>query len=310
MHLNMKFFRKMMIKNALLKMAVLCMSCVPALTLDYSLFIQVPESPLADHSLQVGADKSLALWADQEHEESFDLLQKIASFWKESGIAKDYLVYGKHTPDSSSFHWEIVPHYKSSSFFGDLSQQISVLWNITFGGQPLEFAAREEKSQIIETVLKQRALKEEKNTGLESDAFCKVDVIEKQWVLKGKQVDVLYNYAPIGFGGERLHFLIIPKEHKERFEDLTTEEYVEISQFATKLIQKYSDKDAYLFHKAGKPAGQTVPHFHMHLVFTSNKVQDMMGKLTVFKNMFLGSSPMKGSELENRVQELRLHLSQ
>ena len=52
-------------------------------------------------------------------------------------------------------------------------------------------------------------------------------------------------------------------------------------------------EDIYLFHKTGIDAGQTVPHWHMHLIVTANKTQGFFGKLTVLKNMLFGSSPMK-----------------
>ncbi len=275
--------------------------------IEASCFVQVPEHPIANDSLQVGSERPLLEWTDSDHESSFEYLQKIVSFWQENQIADDYLVYGKHTKESSSFHWEIVPHYKDSLFW-DFQQQLSVLWNISFGSGALPPEVMEEKAKVIDRLFEQTILNPQDRGVQGEDPFCKDEVIEKQWVLKGDRVTVLFNYAPIGFGGERLHFLIIPKAHKERFEDLSSQEYVEISQFAARLIQKYSDKDAYLFHKSGRAAGQTVPHFHMHLVFTGSKVQDIFGKLTVFKNMLLGSSPMSAVELRTRVEELRLEL--
>jgi diadenosine tetraphosphate (Ap4A) HIT family hydrolase len=275
-------------------------------TLYASCFVQVPQCPIENNSLQVGAELPLPKWTDKEHESSFEWLQKIVSFWKDR-IADDYLVYGKHTKESSSFHWEIIPHYRAS-LFGDFGQQLSVLWNISFGSGSLPYEVMEEKAKVIDRLFEQTVCHSEDLPHRGEDPFCKEEVIEKQWVLKGNKSTVLFNYAPIGFGGERLHFLIISKEHKQKFEDLSSQEYLEISQFASRLIQKYSDKDAYLFHKTGRAAGQTVPHFHMHLVFTSNRVQDVFGKLTVFKKMLLGSSPMSDGELRTRVEELRIEL--
>lgn len=277
-------------------------------TVDASCFVQVPECPIENNALQVGAELPFPDWTDKEHESSFEWLQKIVSFWKEKRIAEDYLVYGKHSKESSCFHWEIIPHYKSS-LLGDFGQQLSVLWNISFGSGALPSEVMEEKAKVIDLLFNQTFSHSQDSPIREEDPFCKYEVREKQWVLKGNKSTVLFNYAPIGLGGERLHFLIIPNAHKQRFEDLSSQEYIEISQFATRLVQKYLDKDAYLFHKAGRAAGQTVPHFHMHLVFTSNKVQDVFGKLTVFKNMLLGSSPMSDGELRTKVEALREELN-
>ena len=146
-----------------------------------------------------------------------------------------------------------------------------------------------------------------------NDAFCNPKVLDKQRVFEGKEINVLYNYAPIGLGEEKLHFLIVPKEHHPNFSDLTKSEYLESMQLSQKLIKFYQGKGfhtAYLFDKTGAEAGQTVPHWHEHVVFTATKTQELFGKWTVLKNMVLGSSPLPPKELQNRVQSLKKELAE
>jgi hypothetical protein len=61
----------------------------------------------------------------------------------------------------------------------------------------------------------------------------------------------------------------------------------------------------YFFHKTGFDAWQSVNHFHQHLVLTPNKTQDMLGKLTVLKNMLFGSKAMNDKDLYKKVSSLR-----
>ncbi len=247
------------------------------------------------------------------------MLQKTVAIWKEKGIADQYLVYGKEQPGTGvPFNWEAVPYYKPRTIIGRIWQQLSVLYRITFGGATASLTQRQKQIKEYKTSFEdsseliQKQIKKVDDTIVGHDAFCKDEVIDKQSVLKGRTVNVLYNYAPIGFGGERLHFLIVPKKHRTRFSDLAEEEYLE----ATKLTQALSKhfyktrsiQNGHIFHKTGEDAGQTVPHWHMNMILTANKAQGFFGKLTVLKNMLFGSSPMKDAALKEKVQSLRSEL--
>lgn len=129
-------------------------------------------------------------------------------------------------------------------------------------------------------------------------------------VFEGKKINVLYNYAPLVGGKEKLHFLIVPKQHRPKFSDLTEAEYLEAMVIAQKLISFYKDKGyhtAYLFDKSGREAGQTVPHWHEHLVFPST--QAFLVMLSVLKNILIGPSCIPQDELQIRVQSLKKELS-
>jgi diadenosine tetraphosphate (Ap4A) HIT family hydrolase len=146
-----------------------------------------------------------------------------------------------------------------------------------------------------------------------NDAFCDQKVIDKQLVFEGKEINILYNYAPIVLGEGKLHFLIVPKQHRSKFTDLTETEYLDVMQLSQKLVGFYKGKGyhtAYLFDKTGIEAGQTVPHWHEHVVFTATKTQEFFGKLTVLKNMLFGSSPLPSKELQIRVLLLKEDLNE
>ena len=65
---------------------------------------------------------------------------------------------------------------------------------------------------------------------------------------------------------------------------------------------------AYQYHKTGKLAGQTVAHWHEHLVFVLPSY-DLWGKLTVFFRMIVPPTPLSKEELETRVKRLQNELS-
>lgn len=97
-------------------------------------------------------------------------------------------------------------------------------------------------------------------------AFCDPEVLQRQTFYQDGLVLALYTHKPILSG----HCLIIPKRHVERFENLSKEEELQISEVIKKVNQaamKVFGTSAYLLHqKNGYEVGQTVPHVHFHYV--------------------------------------------
>lgn len=282
---------------------------------DQTILTVVPSEQLLNQSLHlVAPKKQFREWSAQDHSDSYQFMQRIAQVWKNSHFTDQYLIYSK--VDSNPFKWEMVPYQKCYTFIGRAFQQLQVLWRTVFGGIEISEKERQDQVKKYESLLSKSAETRE-SLGMSSkgsDAFCKEDTIERQWVITGKKVNVLFNYAPIGFGGERLHFLVIPKQHREAFTDVTQEEYCESLELTGKLIDHFTEtrktvKNVYLLNKTGIDAGQTVKHWHLHVIFSSNTAQDFWGRITVIKNILLGSSPMKGDELAKKVGELREELA-
>lgn len=271
----------------------------------------VPEKQLLDQSVQiVQPDKRFSEWSGQNHADSYVQMQRVAQAWKNSHLTDQFLIYGKS--DANPFHWEIVPYQKCRTFIGRIVQQIQVLWRTVFGGTTVSKKSRQKYEALFNNLPEFR--EPTKASHISNDSFCKKETIERQWVLTGEKVNVLFNYAPIGFGGERLHFLVVPKEHREAFTDVTKEEYCESLELTTKLVNHFTNhrknvKNVYLLNKTGVDAGQTVKHWHLHVIFSTTASQDFWGKMTVFKNILFGSSPMKPSDLAKTVAALRADLA-
>jgi diadenosine tetraphosphate (Ap4A) HIT family hydrolase len=277
--------------------------------------IVVPMQPLALGSVQIiprGELENFYEWDGLKKSETYELIQKIVAIWQKKKIIS-YMIYARESHDSS-FKWEIVPYSSEGEKFW---KQLKVLWNITFGGLKLSKDDRQniaedfqKESEIFSKPVEKAAEPAEEAT-FQKDAFCNSEIIERQKILEGKEVNVLYNYAPMVLNKDKLDFLITPKKHRFRFSDLTKEEYLEVMQFSQKLCRFYKDKGyetAFIFDKTGSQAGQTIPHFHEHLVFTASKTQEIFGKLQVLKNMLFGSSPLSEVELQERVGVLKNEL--
>jgi len=282
---------------------------------DLSVLAVVPPRQLLDGSLQIKApNKKFMDWSAQAHADSYLFMQRVAKAWNRSHLTDQYLIYGK--VDSNPFNWEIVPYQKCYTFIGRAFQQLQVLWRTFFGG--IAVSEKESKKQVrnYEVLLKGSPQKAEalRAAPKGNDAFCKADTIDRQWVITGKKVDVLFNYAPIGFSGERLHFLVVPKQHRETFTDVTKEEYSESLALTTKLVDHFTKKrktikNVYLMNKTGEDAGQSVKHWHLHVIFSTNTAQDFWGRITVIRNILFGSSPMKKEELAKKIRDLRKELA-
>ncbi|MBX9923832.1 MAG: HIT family protein [Rhabdochlamydiaceae bacterium] len=279
------------------------------------LFTAIPDKQILDKSLQISVPgQKFRDWSKQNHADSYVVMQRIAQAWKKSNITDQYLIYGK--ADSHSFHWDMIPYQKCHTSIGRIVQQLQVLWRSTFGG--IEVSENSLKNQLKEYQLllspSSEIIQSTENANKGNDSFCKDTTIERQWVVMGKRVHVLFNYAPIGFGGERLHFLVVPKNHREAFTDVTKEEYCESLAITSKIVDHFiktrkNIKDVYFLNKTGVDAGQTVKHWHLHVIFSSNSAQNFWGRITFLKNILLGSAPMKKDSLAKRVGELRKELA-
>lgn len=97
-------------------------------------------------------------------------------------------------------------------------------------------------------------------------AFCDPAVLDRQAFYQDDLVLALYTHKPILPG----HCLIIPKRHVERFEGLSKEEELQMSELIKKINQasmKVFGTSAYLLvQKNGYEVGQAVPHVHFHYI--------------------------------------------
>lgn len=135
-------------------------------------------------------------------------------------------------------------------------------------------------------------------------AFCDPVVLHRQTFYQDDLVLALYTHKPILAG----HCLIIPKRHVERFESLSKEEELQISEVIKKVNQaamKVFGTSAYLLlQKNGHEAGQTVPHVHFHYV--PRKTGDG-SKLKFILKMYLANvrGPISSVEMQEAVEKMK-----
>lgn len=289
---------------------------------DVSLDIPVKSFKKDAVEVTTVSQKSFMNWTPIDHQLFFHLLRKVTATWNEKNIGNQYLVYGKQDLVSGSpFSWQVMPYQKTNGIFSRMWQQIVVLWRIVFGG----FSASKEYIDRQLTTFKDQFTNfkiSNPSAGsadfadpvqLGNDAFCNPETIERQSVFEGRKVRILYNYAPIGLGGDRLHFLVIPKRHVSEFNQLSDDEFVEMMDLSQKLITHFkttrNSQEVHLMWKEGKDAGQTVAHPHLQMIFAAKKAERIWGQLTVLKNIVWGSSPMPAVELKRNVDSLRKELN-
>lgn len=265
----------------------------------------MPSCPLTKQAIGVQAEKKYFLdWDERELAESYDLMQKVVRLLAEEQNAPSYLIYGYESQESEKpFQFQIVPFNRTTSKIYAFYQQFQVLLATTNKEEdPLINDALISKYQKLQSDFCDKQLSFENVVG--DDVFCNEDVIEKQRIFEGKTIEVLYDYAPIC----EKHFLFVTKRHCARFDELTEEEHREALLLAQQIATEFQEEGCkvYLFHKTGKEAGQSVPHWHLHLIITDSASENFFGKLTILKNMLIGSSPLSEKELQKRVSAYKI----
>lgn len=129
--------------------------------------------------------------------------------------------------------------------------------------------------------------------------FCDPDVLQKQTVYEDDLVLALYTHKPVVLS----HFLIIPKRHVERLDQLSEKEMCQIYRTIQKVNQasmKVFDTFPYFIHeKNGKEVWQSVPHIHFHLI--AKKSQDDSLLKFVIQILF---AQWKGPISEHQMQDV------
>lgn len=314
-----------MLKRRLITLALLAIS-FQSLTLkaDDEMsppVLQIPERPLAEGSLLVASpEKGYLEWSREDHSVAYQQLQAIATLWQKSGRSEKFFVYGRHGyNDTAPFSWEIVPFYSAHNRLTRFRQQLSVLWNIVFGGAALSDEERDLMFEFYSTALETTTVEplesDSSSDELNSNPFCDESVIEKHWVLKGEKVQILYNFTPLFFSGKNPHFLVVPYAHRKNFRYMTEEEAVEASLLTQLLVKHFgetrSPHEVHIYHKnGGADVGQTIPHWHQHVLFIAEKNESTWGKLHLLKNMLVHPFTYSREEVSDVVELLREELKE
>lgn len=249
-----------------------------------TIFIGLIFLPFFDLSCKPVTNSNISEWSQEQHRKSYQAIQAIATDWGDL----PFLVYGKDGP----FKWNIIPFQFTSNPLSRYWQQLKVAFQLLHYGE----ARRPTKIKKVS-----RSLIEKPS----DDPFCDPEIIKRQQVLEGDLITVLYNYKPLG----KEHFLFVTKKHKRDFRELTEEEYLEsmkLTQFVIKrLKQTQPVHNTYLFHKTGLDAGQSVPHWHLHLVITETELSDWGDKVKWLWKVTFGTSPLKPEALTEKVKHFK-----
>lgn len=286
--------------------------------------VKLSRNPLAEKAVIITTEdpKPYSDWTVPESFGAFLAFKEIANVWQAIGLEDEYLVYGRQRlgSEDTSFHWEAVPYYKTTNWFSEVWQQLVVLCKIAFGALGISEETLNAWYEEYTTAFAQyksqnqdEAIQVEPEIEAErKDPFCNPVQIEKQCVLEDVNVRVLYNYAPLGLGEEKLHFLFMPKRHEADFNQFTDDEYLEIADLSKKLIVHFSEnrhiEDVHLFRKFGKGAGQTVFHGHLHMVLTATKTETYWGYFKVAMNILFNSRPLPEDILRDSVEGFKREL--
>lgn len=112
----------------------------------------------------------------------------------------------------------------------------------------------------------------EENNGC---VFCDENVIKTKQIYQTKLSRVLLDHKPIVPG----HCLIIPKRHVPSYSFLNPDESEEVSYLIKKvalaLVRAYQGQGYNVLFNEGKVAGQTVPHFHIHIIPRQKSKHDL-----------------------------------
>lgn len=96
--------------------------------------------------------------------------------------------------------------------------------------------------------------------------FCSKDVLDKQVSLYGDKSFVLVNISPVDFG----HVMVIPKRHITSFNEVTSEELIEIGDLlkkaANSVKQIYNIDNYIIIQKNGENTSRSQEHVHFHIL--------------------------------------------
>ena len=100
--------------------------------------------------------------------------------------------------------------------------------------------------------------------------FCKIvkGEIPSKKVLENDKFLAFYDINPIA----KVHVLIIPKEHYEKFDVTPIEVFPEMAKFIKEVAKKLNITDYRLITNNGKKASQEIFHLHIHLVASNDKL--------------------------------------
>lgn len=272
----------------------------------------LPGCPYSSDALGITTKNRFFIqWNEAEHLEAYRVQRAVAEVWKESGVHQ-YLNIGKNDFQSDeTYTWQIIPF--SDQKTSAVIKQIQVIKKVLFGGGCESHESLHDKKNELTPFLhaydkmQQHLLLPSTQNEISDDAFCNPEVIAKQRIIEGDLVNVLYHYAPT----EKLAFMVVSKAHRATFLDLTPEEYLEAQMMTKRLLEYFHEQGydtAYIFHKSGRQAGQTVAHWHQHVIIPEKDRSNFRLFIRFLQNLIISPSRLSTEELQKRVDYFKSKL--
>ncbi|ADI38703.1 hypothetical protein wcw_1352 [Waddlia chondrophila WSU 86-1044] len=264
---------------------------------EESVETKFPKKQLTSQSFVIQAGNSEYLdWTEAKHRASYKIMQAASRHFNND----PFLVLGEeHNSTTAPFHWHFVPFQRKNNPFSRYLQQLQVACKAIF----FRSTALDEKKTAKFSNTSAAPETSEQIKG--NDPFCNEEIIKKQLVKEGAYVRILYDYRPIGDS----HFLIVPKTHRSDFRQLTEDEYTEAAQLSQFVICKLKEQqpisDLYLLHKNQRDAGQSVPHWHLHVIANNTSQTNLWSKIQFLWRMTFGSPPLSDDELTRQVKHYK-----
>ena len=133
--------------------------------------------------------------------------------------------------------------------------------------------------------------------------FCDKEIIAKQRIFETGTEYVLYNIRRSNKG----RIMVVPKRHVVSLDELSDEEiasFFNTVKFCTKKLKKYLRPDGINFgHNEGEVAGQTVSHFHFHIL--PRFIGDGLPEFHLFHGDPEIKTNLKNDEVKKMVSEFK-----
>jgi diadenosine tetraphosphate (Ap4A) HIT family hydrolase len=259
------------------------------LTEQGSATLEMPLCPLLPKSTEIVLPASYETMDQQDDENVILLSRKVISAYKKLNLGSVHVWQKEELQEAKPFRLNLIPF---SDHRSALLQQFSALKAVIWGPdctseEGLEKGAAELRANFVE-------LPSLSDEGSKNSPFCQQEILEKQTVLEGKTVRVLYPTSVLPSEKPAPHFLIVPKICRTDYLALTDEEALEIETISRHLFNHFKTlgyQVAHALYKNGK-VGITVPHFHKHVIFFKNKDNETWGFIQMIQNILFGSTPL------------------
>ncbi len=276
----------------------------PALAIS----LRTPETPLLPQAIEVEFGNDLSFLTDDELGRVWELRRAADQNFANTG-AIGQLGYLKIGP-SGCHSVQVAPYYLPSYMdypvlrsIASLWQQVRAVLNTLFGSTQATTAVALPAAVASVDV---------KRTG--GGALVEQEVIDKQLVWQGRNINVLYNFRPIKTATQ-VHLLLVVKPERpgRNFGEISREDYIEVLDVARAIDQRarevWKDQkeevETYIFDKTGSFAGQTQPIYHAHVVVTLGAKDSTWGKLRLLWRMVWTPAALKDDKLREARDSMR-----